>query len=175
MFVFLFSTLLSQIYAAVVEAVLAGIECYAKTSTESKVNEAPILYIVIVGLDFLKYKITCKPKLKKKKVLVNYITLMKLILWLPSVFLNYVKKKKIQRISNLNPFAVVFPSFMNCPSLIVRKIRYVTNQILAWCISVVLFSVWSRVCLTGAPVVAGISEYGKRYFILNFPFYRPRR
>uniref|UniRef100_A0A8B9G2H6 Chromosome 20 open reading frame 194 n=1 Tax=Amazona collaria TaxID=241587 RepID=A0A8B9G2H6_9PSIT len=37
-------TLLSQIYTAVVEAVLAGIECYAKTSTESKVNEAPILY-----------------------------------------------------------------------------------------------------------------------------------
>uniref|UniRef100_A0A8D2NDF1 Uncharacterized protein n=1 Tax=Zonotrichia albicollis TaxID=44394 RepID=A0A8D2NDF1_ZONAL len=35
-FVFLFSTLLSQIYSAVVEAVLAGIECYAKTSTESK-------------------------------------------------------------------------------------------------------------------------------------------
>uniref|UniRef100_A0A8C3RAZ2 Chromosome 20 open reading frame 194 n=1 Tax=Cyanoderma ruficeps TaxID=181631 RepID=A0A8C3RAZ2_9PASS len=32
-------TLLSQIYSAVVEAVLAGIECYAKTSTESKVNE----------------------------------------------------------------------------------------------------------------------------------------
>uniref|UniRef100_A0A8C4VD72 Chromosome 20 open reading frame 194 n=1 Tax=Falco tinnunculus TaxID=100819 RepID=A0A8C4VD72_FALTI len=31
--------LLSQIYTAVVEAVLAGIECYAKTSTESKVNE----------------------------------------------------------------------------------------------------------------------------------------
>lgn len=58
MFVFLFSALLSQIYAAVVEAVLAGIECYAKTSTESKVNEAPILYIVIVSLDFLKYKIT---------------------------------------------------------------------------------------------------------------------
>lgn len=58
MFVFLFSVLLSQIYAAVVEAVLAGIECYAKTSTESKVNEAPILYIVIVGLDFFKYKMT---------------------------------------------------------------------------------------------------------------------
>uniref|UniRef100_A0A8D2NET4 Uncharacterized protein n=1 Tax=Zonotrichia albicollis TaxID=44394 RepID=A0A8D2NET4_ZONAL len=38
-FVFLFSTLLSQIYSAVVEAVLAGIECYAKTSTESKVNQ----------------------------------------------------------------------------------------------------------------------------------------
>uniref|UniRef100_A0A8C0FXF0 Chromosome 20 open reading frame 194 n=1 Tax=Bubo bubo TaxID=30461 RepID=A0A8C0FXF0_BUBBB len=50
-------TLLSQIYTAVVEAVLAGIECYAKTSTESKVNEAPILYAVIVDLDlqFLFY------------------------------------------------------------------------------------------------------------------------
>uniref|UniRef100_A0A8C0B1V6 Chromosome 20 open reading frame 194 n=1 Tax=Buteo japonicus TaxID=224669 RepID=A0A8C0B1V6_9AVES len=59
-------TLLSQIYTAVVEAVLAGIECYAKTSTESKVNEAPILYTVIVDLDCLQYKITCKPKLKKK-------------------------------------------------------------------------------------------------------------
>lgn len=67
MFVFLFSTLLSQIYTAVVEAVLAGIECYAKTSTESKVNEAPILYTVIVDLDCLQYKVTCKPKLKKKK------------------------------------------------------------------------------------------------------------
>ncbi|XP_009946557.1 PREDICTED: uncharacterized protein C20orf194-like, partial [Leptosomus discolor] len=33
-------TLLSQIYTAVVEAVLAGIECYAKTSTESKAKEA---------------------------------------------------------------------------------------------------------------------------------------
>uniref|UniRef100_A0A8C3CMC3 Chromosome 20 open reading frame 194 n=1 Tax=Cairina moschata TaxID=8855 RepID=A0A8C3CMC3_CAIMO len=31
--------LLSQIYTAVVEAVLAGIECYAKTSTESKAKE----------------------------------------------------------------------------------------------------------------------------------------
>lgn len=61
-FVFLFSTLLSQIYTAVVEAVLAGIECYAKTSTESKVNEAPILYTVIVDLDCLRYKITHKPK-----------------------------------------------------------------------------------------------------------------
>uniref|UniRef100_A0A8B9FZ20 Chromosome 20 open reading frame 194 n=1 Tax=Amazona collaria TaxID=241587 RepID=A0A8B9FZ20_9PSIT len=50
-------TLLSQIYTAVVEAVLAGIECYAKTSTESKVNEAPILYTVLVDLDlqFLFY------------------------------------------------------------------------------------------------------------------------
>uniref|UniRef100_A0A8C0FTJ8 Chromosome 20 open reading frame 194 n=1 Tax=Bubo bubo TaxID=30461 RepID=A0A8C0FTJ8_BUBBB len=47
------NTLLSQIYTAVVEAVLAGIECYAKTSTESKVNEAPILYAVIVDLDCL--------------------------------------------------------------------------------------------------------------------------
>uniref|UniRef100_A0A8C8BS00 Chromosome 20 open reading frame 194 n=1 Tax=Otus sunia TaxID=257818 RepID=A0A8C8BS00_9STRI len=46
-------TLLSQIYTAVVEAVLAGIECYAKTSTESKVNEALILYAVIVDLDCL--------------------------------------------------------------------------------------------------------------------------
>uniref|UniRef100_A0A8B9FW31 Chromosome 20 open reading frame 194 n=1 Tax=Amazona collaria TaxID=241587 RepID=A0A8B9FW31_9PSIT len=46
-------TLLSQIYTAVVEAVLAGIECYAKTSTESKVNEAPILYTVLVDLDCL--------------------------------------------------------------------------------------------------------------------------
>ncbi|OXB62972.1 hypothetical protein ASZ78_000882 [Callipepla squamata] len=34
------SALLSQIYTAVVEAVLAGIECYAKTSTESKAREA---------------------------------------------------------------------------------------------------------------------------------------
>uniref|UniRef100_A0A8B9G2W0 Chromosome 20 open reading frame 194 n=1 Tax=Amazona collaria TaxID=241587 RepID=A0A8B9G2W0_9PSIT len=34
-------------------AVLAGIECYAKTSTESKVNEAPILYTVLVDLDCL--------------------------------------------------------------------------------------------------------------------------
>ncbi|XP_064007252.1 dynein axonemal assembly factor 9 isoform X2 [Pogoniulus pusillus] len=32
-------TLLSQIYTAVVEAVLAGIECYAKASTESKAKE----------------------------------------------------------------------------------------------------------------------------------------
>uniref|UniRef100_A0A8V5GHH6 Uncharacterized protein n=1 Tax=Melopsittacus undulatus TaxID=13146 RepID=A0A8V5GHH6_MELUD len=47
------NTLLSQIYTAVVEAVLAGIECYAKTSTESKVNEAPILYNVLVDLDCL--------------------------------------------------------------------------------------------------------------------------
>lgn len=62
-FVFLFSTLLSQIYTAVVEAVLAGIECYAKTSTESKVNEAPIPYAVIVDLDYLRYELTCKPKL----------------------------------------------------------------------------------------------------------------
>ncbi|RMC14574.1 hypothetical protein DUI87_09672 [Hirundo rustica rustica] len=36
---FIYSTLLSQIYSAVVEAVLAGIECYAKTSTESKAKE----------------------------------------------------------------------------------------------------------------------------------------
>lgn len=61
-FVFLFSTLLSQIYTAVVEAVLAGIECYAKTSTESKVNEALIPYAVIVDLDYLRYELTCKPK-----------------------------------------------------------------------------------------------------------------
>lgn len=54
-FVFLFSMLLSQIYTAVVEAVLAGIECYAKTSTESKVNEALILYILTV--DLLPYKL----------------------------------------------------------------------------------------------------------------------
>uniref|UniRef100_A0A663NDX0 Chromosome 20 open reading frame 194 n=1 Tax=Athene cunicularia TaxID=194338 RepID=A0A663NDX0_ATHCN len=47
-------------------AVLAGIECYAKTSTESKVNEAPILHAVIVDLDCLQCKITRKPKLKKK-------------------------------------------------------------------------------------------------------------
>lgn len=52
--------LLSQIYTAVVEAVLAGIECYAKTSTESKVNEALILYVVIVDLDYLQCKITCR-------------------------------------------------------------------------------------------------------------------
>uniref|UniRef100_A0A8C4KHA8 Uncharacterized protein n=1 Tax=Dromaius novaehollandiae TaxID=8790 RepID=A0A8C4KHA8_DRONO len=45
--------LLSQIYTAVVEAVLAGIECYAKTSTESKVNEVLILYAVTVNLDCL--------------------------------------------------------------------------------------------------------------------------
>uniref|UniRef100_A0A8B9CCE2 Dynein axonemal assembly factor 9 n=1 Tax=Anser brachyrhynchus TaxID=132585 RepID=A0A8B9CCE2_9AVES len=50
--------LLSQIYTAVVEAVLAGIECYAKTSTESKVNEALILYILTV--DLLPYKVICK-------------------------------------------------------------------------------------------------------------------
>lgn len=54
MFVSLFSTLLSQIYTAVVEAVLAGIECYAKASTESKVNEALVLYPVLVGLDCLQ-------------------------------------------------------------------------------------------------------------------------
>ncbi|KAI6069747.1 hypothetical protein LUU34_00851900 [Aix galericulata] len=36
---FLGNMLLSQIYTAVVEAVLAGIECYAKTSTESKAKE----------------------------------------------------------------------------------------------------------------------------------------
>uniref|UniRef100_A0A8C3XFZ9 Chromosome 20 open reading frame 194 n=1 Tax=Cyanoderma ruficeps TaxID=181631 RepID=A0A8C3XFZ9_9PASS len=49
-------TLLSQIYSAVVEAVLAGIECYAKTSTESKVNEAPCncSLSVIVDLDCLQ-------------------------------------------------------------------------------------------------------------------------
>uniref|UniRef100_A0A8C3DXR6 Dynein axonemal assembly factor 9 n=1 Tax=Corvus moneduloides TaxID=1196302 RepID=A0A8C3DXR6_CORMO len=52
-------TLLSQIYSAVVEAVLAGIECYAKTSTESKVNEAPCncSLSVIVDLDCLQYEI----------------------------------------------------------------------------------------------------------------------
>jgi len=83
-FVFLFSTLLSQIYTAVVEAVLAGIECYAKTSTESKVNEAPILYAVIVDLDCLQDKITCKPKFKKISVSVNCVTLVKLIPWPPT-------------------------------------------------------------------------------------------
>uniref|UniRef100_A0A8C3DZE2 Dynein axonemal assembly factor 9 n=1 Tax=Corvus moneduloides TaxID=1196302 RepID=A0A8C3DZE2_CORMO len=56
---FLGNTLLSQIYSAVVEAVLAGIECYAKTSTESKVNEAPCncSLSVIVDLDCLQYEI----------------------------------------------------------------------------------------------------------------------
>uniref|UniRef100_A0A8C3Y058 Chromosome 20 open reading frame 194 n=1 Tax=Catharus ustulatus TaxID=91951 RepID=A0A8C3Y058_CATUS len=53
-------TLLSQIYSAVVEAVLAGIECYAKTSTESKVNEAPCncSLSVIVDLDCLQCEIS---------------------------------------------------------------------------------------------------------------------
>uniref|UniRef100_A0A8C4KDS0 Uncharacterized protein n=1 Tax=Dromaius novaehollandiae TaxID=8790 RepID=A0A8C4KDS0_DRONO len=46
--------LLSQIYTAVVEAVLAGIECYAKTSTESKVNEVSIKHFFSL-VQFLFY------------------------------------------------------------------------------------------------------------------------
>ncbi|XP_074396524.1 dynein axonemal assembly factor 9 [Zonotrichia albicollis] len=45
-------TLLSQIYSAVVEAVLAGIECYAKTSTESKAKEVAE-QVLLSGLDTL--------------------------------------------------------------------------------------------------------------------------
>lgn len=72
MFVFLFSTLLSQIYSAVVEAVLAGIECYAKTSTESKVNEAlcNCSLSVIVDLDCLQYEIYVQTKMKTKMILM---------------------------------------------------------------------------------------------------------
>lgn len=79
--------LLSQIYTAVVEAVLAGIECYAKTSTESKVNEALILYILTV--DLLPYKVICKhplpqmPTPKKhlsQNISGNCITLTRLML-----------------------------------------------------------------------------------------------
>lgn len=91
-FVFLFSMLLSQIYTAVVEAVLAGIECYAKTSTESKVNEALILYIFTV--DLLPYKVICKhplphmPAPPKKhlsqNISGNCLTLMRLTLWFPT-------------------------------------------------------------------------------------------
>ncbi|XP_021148547.2 dynein axonemal assembly factor 9 [Columba livia] len=44
--------LLSQIYAAVVEAVLAGIECYAKTSTESKAKEVAE-QVLVSALDTL--------------------------------------------------------------------------------------------------------------------------
>lgn len=44
------------------------------------------------------------------------------------------------------------------------------EQILAWCISVVLSNMWSSVYHMGAPVVAGIWEYRKRDFILYFLF-----
>ncbi|KAF2985789.1 hypothetical protein EK904_006720 [Melospiza melodia maxima] len=58
-------TLLSQIYSAVVEAVLAGIECYAKTSTESKAKEVAeqVLLSVLdtLGLAQLKSALRITP------------------------------------------------------------------------------------------------------------------
>lgn len=147
MFVFLFSTLLSQIYSAVVEAVLAGIECYAKTSTESKVNEAPCncFLSVIVDLDCLQYEIYVQTKMKTKMILMlrhessSYRGLQPV-----SEFCLKEKKKKreISECVLILPICSwFFHLLLNFPDLIVRKMRSVKEQILAWCISVLLFSV----------------------------------
>ncbi|XP_032915275.1 dynein axonemal assembly factor 9 [Catharus ustulatus] len=58
-------TLLSQIYSAVVEAVLAGIECYAKTSTESKAKEVAeqVLLSVLDSLGLAQLKSALRSKI----------------------------------------------------------------------------------------------------------------
>ncbi|KFO98781.1 Uncharacterized protein C20orf194, partial [Calypte anna] len=72
-FVFLFSTLLWQIYTAVVEAVLAGIECYAKTSTESKAKEVAeqVLMSVLDNLHLTQLKTALRSKMAFQIQAVN--------------------------------------------------------------------------------------------------------
>lgn len=65
--------LLSQIYTAVVEAVLAGIECYAKTSTESKAKEAAeqMLMSVLDSLHLTQMKTALRSKVAFQIQAVN--------------------------------------------------------------------------------------------------------
>uniref|UniRef100_A0A8C2T7C2 Dynein axonemal assembly factor 9 n=1 Tax=Coturnix japonica TaxID=93934 RepID=A0A8C2T7C2_COTJA len=65
--------LLSQIYTAVVEAVLAGIECYAKTSTESKAKEAAeqMLMSVMDSLHLTQMKAALRSKVAFQIQAVN--------------------------------------------------------------------------------------------------------
>ncbi|XP_075276372.1 dynein axonemal assembly factor 9 isoform X3 [Opisthocomus hoazin] len=66
-------TLLSQIYTAVVEAVLAGIECYAKTSTESKAKEVAeqMLMSVLDTLHLTQLKTALRSKVAFQIQAVN--------------------------------------------------------------------------------------------------------
>ncbi|RLW09178.1 hypothetical protein DV515_00003070 [Chloebia gouldiae] len=66
-------TLLSQIYSAVVEAVLAGIECYAKTSTESKAKEVAeqVLLTVLDTLGSAQLKSALRSKIAFQIQAVN--------------------------------------------------------------------------------------------------------
>lgn len=66
-------TLLSQIYSAVVEAVLAGIECYAKTSTESKAKEVAeqVLLSVLDTLGLAQLKSALRSKIAFQIQAVN--------------------------------------------------------------------------------------------------------
>ncbi|XP_062431002.1 dynein axonemal assembly factor 9 isoform X2 [Rhea pennata] len=65
--------LLSQIYTAVVEAVLAGIECYAKTSTESKAKEVAewMLMSVLDTLHSAQLKTALRSKISFQIQAVN--------------------------------------------------------------------------------------------------------
>ncbi|KFZ57435.1 Uncharacterized protein C20orf194, partial [Podiceps cristatus] len=65
--------LLSQIYTAVVEAVLAGIECYAKTSTESKAKEVAeqMLMSVLDTLHLTQLKTALRSKIAFQIQAVN--------------------------------------------------------------------------------------------------------
>ncbi|XP_055650131.1 dynein axonemal assembly factor 9 isoform X1 [Falco peregrinus] len=65
--------LLSQIYTAVVEAVLAGIECYAKTSTESKAKEVAeqVLMSVLDTLHLTQLKTALRSKISFQIQAVN--------------------------------------------------------------------------------------------------------
>ncbi|XP_008933912.1 PREDICTED: uncharacterized protein C20orf194-like, partial [Merops nubicus] len=66
-------TLLWQIYAAVVEAVLAGIECYAKTSTEAKAKEAAeqVLMSVLDTLHLTQLRAALRSKITFQIQAVN--------------------------------------------------------------------------------------------------------
>ncbi|XP_029819568.1 uncharacterized protein C20orf194 homolog [Manacus vitellinus] len=70
---FLGDALLSQIYSAVVEAVLAGIECYAKTSTESKAKEVAeqVLMAVLDTLCLTQLKSALRSKIAFQIQAVN--------------------------------------------------------------------------------------------------------
>lgn len=66
---------------------------------------------------------------------------------------------------------VVFSPVMNFPNITVRKISYGEEQLLAWCISVLLFSVYGLLCIfMGAPMLAGVFKDGEKWFILHFLF-----
>lgn len=136
-FVFLFSMLLSQIYTAVVEAVLAGIECYAKTSTESKVNEALILYILTVDLlpyklifNIFKHPLPHMPTPPKKTPFTKHfrqlLNINEVNTGFQPVSLNSVKKNKF-RVYLILPF-YSSSSFLNLPYCKVRNAREVKDK-----------------------------------------------